>query len=251
MADLSVRLRILAESAQANADLRRMQDSLDRMRGSLARVGHYGTLAFAGWNIAGALPQLVSMADSVKLIDARLRLVTQSSAEFVAAQRLAYDVARETGTGFEAIAGLYTRLAMTGADYGLSAERIATVTRSTAQALKLSGASAAESAFDAFKQTDFQKLHDQHWQIEQYHRMIKQVCNIEKLQVRRKTPILNHIFAALCGYVHLQRMQFTEMIRNACQWQKALYQDVVASFITRFMGGKEYLNPQFQASVNA
>lgn len=146
MADLSVRLRILAESAQANADLRRMQDSLDRMRSSLARVGHYGTLAFAGWNIAGALPQLVSMADSVKLIDARLRLVTQSSAEFVAAQRLAYDVARETGTGFEAIAGLYTRLAMTGADYGLSAERIATVTRSTAQALKLSGASAAESA---------------------------------------------------------------------------------------------------------
>lgn len=49
-------------------------------------------------------------------------------------------------------------------------------------------------AYDAFNQADFQKLHDQHWQIEQYHRMIKQVCNIEKFQVRSKVPILNHIF---------------------------------------------------------
>lgn len=106
-------------------------------------------------------------------------------------------------------------------------------------------------AYDAFNQSDFQTLHDQHWQIEQYHRMIKQVCNIEKFQVRGKVPILNHIFAALCGYVHLQRMQFTEIISNAYHWQRALYQDVVAAFVTSFMVGKEYLNPQFQASVNA
>ncbi|MDZ4153305.1 MAG: IS701 family transposase, partial [Methylicorpusculum sp.] len=62
---------------------------------------------------------------------------------------------------------------------------------------------------------------------------------------------LNHIFAALCGYIHLQKLQFTDIILNAYQWQKALYQDVVATFIIHFMDGKEYLNPQFQASVNA
>lgn len=39
-------------------------------------------------------------------------------------------------------------------------------------------------AYDTFQQTDFQSLHDQHWQIEQCHRMIKQVCHIEKFQVR-------------------------------------------------------------------
>ena len=81
--------------------------------------------------------------------------------------------------------------------------------------------------------------------------MIKQVCNIEKFQVRSKVPILNHIFAALCGYIHLQQMQFTDIILNAYQWQKALYQDVVAEFVASFMVGKEYLNPQFQTSVNA
>lgn len=106
-------------------------------------------------------------------------------------------------------------------------------------------------AYDAFQLTDFQKLHDQHWQIEQYHRMIKQVCNIEKFQVRGKVPILNHLFAALCSYIHLQQMQFTDIISNAYQWQRELYTDVVASFVKSFIVGKDYLNPQFHAAVNA
>ncbi len=104
----------------------------------------------------------------------------------------------------------------------------------------------ADAYYDAFEQADFQKLHDRHWQIEQYHRMIKQVCNIEKFQVRGKVPILNHIFAAICGYIHLQQMKrsgVTEIISNACQWQRALYQDVIAAFVSSFMIGKEYLNP--------
>ena len=31
-----------------------------------------------------------------------------------------------------------------------------------------------------FARLDFQKRHDQHWGIEQYHRMLKQVCNVER-----------------------------------------------------------------------
>jgi len=33
----------------------------------------------------------------------------------------------------------------------------------------------------------------------------------------------------------------TEIIRNAYQWRKALYQDVVAAFVNSFMVGKDYL----------
>ena len=106
-------------------------------------------------------------------------------------------------------------------------------------------------AYAAFKQSNFQKLHDQHWEIEQYHRMIKQVCNIEKFQVRGKVPILNHIFAALCSYIHLQQMQFLELISNAYRWERDLYKDVVAAFVRIFTTDKEYLNPQFRTAVNA
>lgn len=105
--------------------------------------------------------------------------------------------------------------------------------------------------YAAFQQADFQSLHDQHWQIEQYHRMIKQVCHIEKFQVRGKVPIRNHIFAALCSYVHLQQMQFVDIISNVYHWQRNLYTEAVAAFVSNFMQGKQYLNPQFQAAVNA
>ena len=59
--------------------------------------------------------------------------------------------------------------------------------------------------------------------------------------MRTKTPILNHVFAALCGY----------LIRDACQWRRDLYREVVAAFISGFMDGKQHLNPQFKAAVNA
>lgn len=107
------------------------------------------------------------------------------------------------------------------------------------------------STYQTFEQSSFLKLHDQHWKIEQYHRMIKQVCNIEKFQVRGKVPIRNHIFAALCAYVHLQEMQFTDVIQHAYAWKRDLFKDVVAAFISSFILGKDYLNPQFRTAVNA
>ena len=105
--------------------------------------------------------------------------------------------------------------------------------------------------YESFGTDDFQELHDQHWKIEQYHRVIKQVCSIEKFQVRNKTPILNHIFAALCGYVHLQQMQFDAFIQNAYHWKQDLFNEVVASFVSTFIHGKEHLNPQFNRTVKA
>lgn len=105
--------------------------------------------------------------------------------------------------------------------------------------------------YPAFDQEQFKVLHDQHWQIEQYHRMIKQVCNIERFQVRQKKPIQNHIFAAICGFVHLRQMQLAELFENAYQWQRDLFTEVIAGFVSEFAQGKEHLNSQFRKSVNA
>lgn len=146
MSDEYLRIRIVADGKQANRELAGVEGSLERMRGALARIGHYGAAAFSGWQLSGAGAALLKLSEEVKLVDARLKLVAKSSQEFAAAQRLAYDVARQTGAGYGAVATLYTRLLQAGRDYGLTAERIGTVTRATAQALKISGASAAESA---------------------------------------------------------------------------------------------------------
>lgn len=108
-----------------------------------------------------------------------------------------------------------------------------------------------DTGYDQFGQHDFQVIHDQHWKIEQYHRVIKQVCNIERFQVRGATPIRNHIFAALCSFVHLTKMQTSQLISNAYQWKRELFSQVVATFINHFIIGKDYLNPHFTSSVNA
>ena len=105
--------------------------------------------------------------------------------------------------------------------------------------------------YETFGRVDFQTRHNQHWGVEQYHRMLKQVCNVERFQVRGKVPILNHIFAALSSFVALQEMQFRQTIVNAYQWKCELFTDVVASFVKSFIPGKEHLKPQFLAAVNA
>jgi ABC-type sulfate transport system substrate-binding protein len=105
--------------------------------------------------------------------------------------------------------------------------------------------------YGAFGQANFQSLHDQHWQIEQYHRMIKQVFNIERFQVRTKVAILNHIFASLCSFVHLQQMTLTDLIKNAYQCKRELFTQVIEAFIRGFTPGKDHLIPQFHRAVNA
>jgi len=103
----------------------------------------------------------------------------------------------------------------------------------------------------AFDHKAFTEQHDRHWQIEQFHRAIKQVCNIERFQVRSKGAIKNHLFAAICGFVQLQKLSFTEVINNCYSLQRNLFKDVIASFIGTFMPNMAHLNPEFQPVVNA
>lgn len=56
---------------------------------------------------------------------------------------------------------------------------------------------------------------------------------------------------ALRSFVALQEMQFRHTIVNACQWKRELFTDIAAAFVKGFVLGKEHLNPQFRAAVNA
>jgi hypothetical protein len=101
-----------------------------------------------------------------------------------------------------------------------------------------------------FTKTDFEKIHDQHWQIEQYHRTIKQVCNIESFQVRGKTAVMNHIFSSICGYVKLQQMRATEVISNCYHLQRNLFNEVIASFIHSFVPQMEHMSSKYSGAYN-
>ncbi len=79
---------------------------------------------------------------------------------------------------------------------------------------------------------DFEKLHRAHWRIEQFHRAIKQVCNIERFQVRNENPIKNHIFCALKAFVKLEFMRFNESISQWYELKRNLYLSTIRNFIT-------------------
>ena len=108
-----------------------------------------------------------------------------------------------------------------------------------------------DEEWDAVDRPAFLKLHDQHWHIEQYHRALKQACHIEHFQVRQPTAIRNHLFAAICGYVQLQRLQATDLLGNCYRLQRELFNEVMATFIHAFIPNLEHLNPQLQPPVNA
>ena len=81
------------------------------------------------------------------------------------------------------------------------------------------------------KREEFERVHDTHWGIEQYHRVLKPVCNLEGFQVRTERAIRNHIFSALCGYVQLSLTKARGEIANCYEISRTLFLEVIAKFI--------------------
>ena len=108
-----------------------------------------------------------------------------------------------------------------------------------------------ETALPDFKRVNLNEVHDKHWQIEQYHRVIKQVCHIEHSQVRSETGVRNHIFASLLAYVQLQKMCLSDLISNFYKLQRDLFNSVISGFIENLIPEIKNLLPEFNPSVNA
>ena len=78
----------------------------------------------------------------------------------------------------------------------------------------------------------FRQIHDTHWQIESFHRVIKQVCNIERFQIRTESGIRTHLFCALQAFSQLQTMKVEGLIDNLYQVSRQLFVPVIRQFIT-------------------
>ena len=78
---------------------------------------------------------------------------------------------------------------------------------------------------------DFKVIHGNHWNIEQFHRAVKQVCNLERFQVRTTQAIKNHIFSAFFAFIQLEFMRSKNTIVNWYEIQKNLFNDVIRAFI--------------------
>ncbi|MCA9507152.1 MAG: transposase, partial [Myxococcales bacterium] len=80
--------------------------------------------------------------------------------------------------------------------------------------------------------SDFEVVHAAHWHIEQFHRAIKQVCNIERFQVRKEKPVKNHIFCAIKAFSCLEFMRFDNEISHWYELKRDLFISTIGEFIT-------------------
>ena len=86
-------------------------------------------------------------------------------------------------------------------------------------------------ALQKLNRSMFKIIHDLHWLIESFHRVIKQVCNIERFHIRNEQGIRNHFFCALSAFIKLQTMKVQGLIENLYQISRELFVPIVRQFI--------------------
>ena len=91
---------------------------------------------------------------------------------------------------------------------------------------------AKEVELKQIERQTFRQIHDTHWQIESFHRVIKQVCNIERFQIRTESGIRTHLFCALQAFSQLQTMKVEGLIDNLDRVSRQLFVPVIRQFIT-------------------
>ena len=85
----------------------------------------------------------------------------------------------------------------------------------------------------------FKNIHSLHWNIEQFHRATKQLCNIEKFQVRKTQAVATHIFCSYLSYIKLELARSKNLIVNWYQVKKELFTNVIREFISEGITGLE------------
>lgn len=94
----------------------------------------------------GIIAGLVRMADTYTTIQNKLRLVTTGTENLARVTKELQGIANQTRTDFESTAELYSRMANSSKELGLSQKQLLSFTKSLNQAVVLSGATAEEAA---------------------------------------------------------------------------------------------------------
>lgn len=152
-------IRIDATTEQLRTELRRADTSvatfgqrmdrrmvaIDRSARRVARGFSDIRFALGGLAAASTLVGFTRVSDSMTLLDARLRLVSESASEAARMQDLLFGIAQNTRTGFESTSRVYARLARASGELDVTSNELASTMRTINQLVQISGATAIEA----------------------------------------------------------------------------------------------------------
>lgn len=102
--------------------------------------------AIAAVGLYQSVRKIVEIGDEYANVHARLKLVTNGTAQLAAAEAGLFSVAQKTGVAYTETANLYAKVAKNAEALGLSQKQLLDFTEITNQAIQVSGASASEAA---------------------------------------------------------------------------------------------------------
>jgi len=122
-----------------------VNSQLNSMNKQLATAGKALIGVFSVSALTGAVRGIANAADSYNLMNARLKLATESQEEFNTAQTELRRIAVATQTPLESLATLYQRISRPLKEAGRSQKDILAVTEAVSTSFRVSGASAQEA----------------------------------------------------------------------------------------------------------
>lgn len=144
--DLSGKVsQVTSQFSKLESTVRSSSAKINSSLKSISGVANLAKTAFAAIAFGNVTRSTVQLADAMTNMRSRIRLVTDSSEEAARVQQRLMDVAARTRTDFAAVGALYARIGRSADELGLSQERLIAFTETFSQALKISGASTAES----------------------------------------------------------------------------------------------------------
>ena len=79
---------------------------------------------------------------------------------------------------------------------------------------------------------EFQKVQKGHWNIEEFHRAEKQLCNAENFLVRIRKAVQNHIFAVYWAFTSLEEAVNKGNIDNWYQFRNIVQRKMIRQYLT-------------------
>ena len=144
MTERTIRIKVDASGAkreigQIDGQMRNLGGTADRLQTQLTRVASAIAAAFS-------TRQIVAYADEFTNIQNRIRVVVNSTAELTQKTAELLQIANSTRSTYESTAVLFSRLAQSTTELGVSQERLLAITETINKSFAVSGASAQEAS---------------------------------------------------------------------------------------------------------
>ena len=79
---------------------------------------------------------------------------------------------------------------------------------------------------------DISTIYQKRWNVEPYHKSLKQNASLEKSPTQTVTTQANHFFGALCGYVKLELLKGTTKLNHFALKSKLYLQAIQSAYAT-------------------